>query len=496
MDKDDNNTARRLTWYRIVTFSVLAVVLFSLVLLAQRFLTDEAVTYEDPVEHFKYGSTGGERNLGFPYWVWRILPELCSDYLPGDGFASVGMIYEGDRDLPVGMSKRRHMGIDRVFLNCAVCHTSTLRTSIDAEPKLVVGMGANRLDLMAFQKFMHNCVSDRRFTPAQIVPRIEAAGAELDIIDKRIVYPLAVYLMRDGVAGLLGRLRFIHIQPDWGPGRVDTFNSAKALFNYPIERLRTDELLGTADFPTIWNQARKQGMNLHWDGNNDRVEERNLNASFGTGATPRLIDHAAVARIQAWNADAQPPHFGDHFPIDTALAARGKPIYEAYCARCHGASGTDFSGADVGKVVPLEEIGTDPYRLRSFTPQLALNLGTPYAGTDYRFRSFKKTFGYANAPMDGLWLRAPYLHNGAVPTMWDLLQPSSKRPTRYWRGNDRYDPHKLGFVDDVEHENGQTFFLFDTTVPGNSMRGHEGKAYGTELGDAQKWALIEFLKTF
>lgn len=465
-------------------------------LLAMRFLRDEPVVYEDPVEHFKYGSTGGERNLGFPYWIWKVLPDVCADHLPGDGFESVGMIYEPGKDLPVGMSKRRHMGIDRVFLNCAVCHSSTVRTSADADPLLVVGMGANTLDLMAFQKFMHRCVADRRFTPSQIIPRIEAAGADLDLIDKNIVYPLAVHLMRDGVAGLLGRLRFVHDQPDWGPGRVDTFNSAKALFNYPIEDLRPDELLGAADFPTIWNQAKKQGMQLHWDGNNDRVEERNLNASFGTGATPRLIDHVSIARIQAWNATAEPPAFGDHFDIDMAKAERGKVVYRQYCADCHGASGSDFSGRHVGQVVPLAVIGTDPYRLHSFTPQLALNLGTPYAGTEYRFRSFRKTFGYANAPMDGMWLRAPYLHNGSVPTLWDLLQPGPQRPKTFWRGNDRYDPVRLGFVADVAEENGRRFFLFDTAVLGNGNMGHEGERYGTQLSDGEKWDLIEYLKTF
>ena len=483
-------------WCRrtLVTLAVVAIVLT--LYLGNRFLTDEPVAYDDPVEHFKYGSTGGERNLGFPYWIWRILPELCADYLPGDGFESVGMLYEPGHDLPVGMSKRRHMGLDRVFLNCAVCHSSTVRTSVDGDATLVVGMGANTLDLMAFQKFMHRCVSDRRFTPSQIVPRIEAAGADLDPIDRHLVYPLAVHLMRDGVAGLLGRLRFIHIQPHWGPGRVDTFNSAKALFNYPIEALRSDELLGAADFPTIWNQAKKQGMQLHWDGNNDRVEERNLNASFGTGATPRLIDHAAIARIQAWNATATPPAFGSFFAIDPQLAAQGRPVYEQYCADCHGRNGEDFAGKAVGTVVPLDRIGTDPYRLHSFTPQLALNLGTPYAGTPYRFKHFRKTFGYANAPLDGLWLRAPYLHNGSVPTLWDLLSPSAQRPETFWRGNDRYDPTRLGFVSDVETEKGRHFFLYDTRIPGNGNGGHEGERYGTALSDAQKWALIEYLKTF
>ncbi len=463
--------------------------------LVLRFTQDTPVTYADPAEHFKYGSTGGERNLGFPYWVWKVLPGVCAEHLPGKGFESVGMIFEPGKDLPVGMSRRRHMGIDRVFLNCAVCHTSTVRTAPDAEPELVLGMGANRLDLMAFEKFMLACVSDRRFTPSEIMPRIDAAGAQLDLLDRHIVYPLAIHLMRDGVFTLVGRLRFIHEQPDWGPGRVDTFNSAKALFNFPFERLPDEELVGTADFPTIWYQAKKKGMRLHWDGNNDKVEERNFNAAFGTGATPRLIDHAAIRRVQLWNATAAPPAFSKFFPVDTSRAARGAEVYARYCADCHGASGTDFSGQYVGQVVPIEDIGTDPNRLQSFTPALAKILATPYAGTPHRFSHFRKTYGYANLPLDGLWLRAPYLHNGSVPTLWDLLQPAAERPAVFYRGNDLYDPKKLGFIADVPEEGARRYFRFDTRLRGNGNGGHEGERYGTELPEADKWALIEFLKT-
>ena len=100
------------------------------------------MTYDDPVERLKYGSTGRERNMGFSYWIWKALPEVCADHLPGEGYASLGILFEPGRDLPVGMSQRRHMGIDRVFLNCAVCHTSTVRVAENAEPLLVAGQSA------------------------------------------------------------------------------------------------------------------------------------------------------------------------------------------------------------------------------------------------------------------------------------------------------------------------------------------------------------------
>ena len=124
---------------RVLVSITLVLVLLIGLYAALRFLPDRPVAYADPVEHFKYGSLGGERNMGFPYWLFAVLPEVCPDLLPGQGYASLGFIFEPGHDLPVGMSKRRQLGIDRVFLNCAVCHTSTVRTSPDAEPMLVPG---------------------------------------------------------------------------------------------------------------------------------------------------------------------------------------------------------------------------------------------------------------------------------------------------------------------------------------------------------------------
>ena len=126
-------------------------------------------------------------------------------------------------------------------------------------------------------------------------------------------------------------------------------------------------------------------------------------------------------------------------------------------------------------------------------------------------------------PLDGLWLRAPYLHNGSVPTVRDLLEPASRRPAVFFRGYDVIDQHKLGFVSDVPAEGAEAFFRYETRcvdgagacagkanpenlfpdhrcVPGpwagNSNAGHEGPAYGTNLPDRDKDAIVEFLKTF
>ena len=76
--------------------------------LVGRFGADSPVDYTGPVEHFKYGSTGGEHEMGFPYWIWRALPEVCGHYLPGPGYAHDGFAaVAGEIDLMRLLAIRR-----------------------------------------------------------------------------------------------------------------------------------------------------------------------------------------------------------------------------------------------------------------------------------------------------------------------------------------------------------------------------------------------------
>jgi hypothetical protein len=116
----------RIGWVAVV-FLVVAVLASAWLLV--RFRIDRPVTYKEDPEHFKYGSLGSEREFGIPYWIWRALPELFEDKLPerGAGWKSVGFVFEKGKDLPVGMSQRRYLGFDVVWLNCAFCHAGVCR---------------------------------------------------------------------------------------------------------------------------------------------------------------------------------------------------------------------------------------------------------------------------------------------------------------------------------------------------------------------------------
>jgi hypothetical protein len=251
-------------------------------------------------------------------------------------------------------------------------------------------------------------------------------------------------------------------------------------------------------------------MQLHWDGNNTSVNERNLSAAYGTGAYPPTLDVPLVLRTAKWLETAKPLAYP--YPTDAALALKGAAIYQRYCTGCHGTRDAPFhhtppeDGERVGTVVPIADIGTDRSRLDSYTWALAVNQSTLYAGYEkdwgfdkpypQRFSHFKKTQGYANSPLDGIWLRGPYLHNGSVPNLRELLEPSAARTKVFYRGDDVYDPQNVGFTFDVAQRDGKNFFLFDTTKRGNGNSGHEGPAYGTSLSPEEKRELLEYLKTF
>ncbi len=95
---------------------------------------------------------------------------------------------------------------------------------------------------------------------------------------------------------------------------------------------------------------------------------------------------------------------------------------------------------------------------------------------------------YKARPLDGIALTAPYLHNGSVPSLYELLLPPSQRSTSFHVGNTEYDPVNVGYA--TERVNGSV--VIDTTALGNSNAGH---VYGTALTDAERYALIEHLKT-
>lgn len=442
----------------------------------------DGASFPDIVEHFKYGSIGAEEGSGIPYWIWRVMPDVCSDYLPdrpGTGYERIGFIDEGAlHGRPVGTSFRPGNG-DRVGLNCATCHVGTIRETPQAPRRVIVGMPANQMDLQRYAGFLTACAESPAFETDQMIGAIRKASPEFGFFQRLLYRLFVVRATRDGIRERARQNAWFDDRPPQGPGRVDTFNPYKVLLGLPL-----DDTVGTADLPSLWNQRARQGLWLHWDGNNDVVEERNKSAAIGAGATARSLDLSSMQRIADWTLQFPPPKYpADR--LDPVRVLEGAEAYRSACASCHS-----FGGTRVGQVTPIADVGTDRGRLDSFTPELAAAMNTIGQGRPWQFRRFRKTEGYANMPLDGLWLRAPYLHNGSVPDLRALLFPE-ERPRVFFRAYDVYDWERVGFVSNSA-EAARDGVRFDTTVRGNGNGGH---TYGTDLPDATRVALLEYLKT-
>ena len=98
---------------------------------------------------------------------------------------------------------------------------------------------------------------------------------------------------------------------------------------------------------------------------------------------------------------------------------------------------------------------------------------------------------YAARPLYGIWAATPYLHNGSVPTLYDLLLPPEQRPKTFALGGREYDPVKVGFA--VGTACSQQDCLVDTTRTGDGNGGH---GWGTDLTEPDRMALLEYLKTY
>lgn len=267
----------------------------------------------------------------------------------------------------------------------------------------------------------------------------------------------------------------------------------------------------------------------------DQEAKKGYPSTIEGGALVAMEESLRRLKSPKWPEDILPA-------IDRQLASRGEALYKAQCLSCHALidrddpkrsvtaiiTGTDVVGTDVQSARNLATariptgvlagaISPKGTRYGDTAPALALvgDLATrtlaaqPVAALEAianaKLHGLKKTpkqgnhpqnsdanpnaelMAYKARPLNGTWASSPYLHNGSVPSLYDLLLPAAERPKKFSVGRFEYDPKKVGYVSD-----GQEPFLFDTSVVGNSNRGHE---YGVALSDGDRWALVEYLKT-
>lgn len=489
-------------WKRILTAFVLLGLMAAWFGWYKFLRTEPEPKWADESERFKYGSIGAEFSRGMPYWIWAVLPRVFPDLMPGPGgYKSFGLVWEEGHEMPVGFTKQV-IGFPRVANNCAICHVGTWRSKEEEVPHLVVASPANTVNVQAMIRFLIACGKDSRFNSGVLLTEI-SREAKLSFVDRLIYRFLLIPLTRSALKRQEQQMAWMnrpHV-PDWGPGRDDPMNLTK----YFMTTQPLDDTVGQADFPSNWNLQSRKGTNLflNWSCDTPSAHSVLIDSALGLGAAPDKKSRLTYPldwldwqlKRRAWFVKRMddldnflsllpPPKYP--FAIDAALVAQGKPVYQKYCAECH-----DVGAPRTSKPMPIAEIGTDRERLDTWTKAAADQANAVVKSLGINRPDMVKNGGYCSPPLDGIWMRAPYLHNGSVPTLRDLLEPTEKRPKVFYRGYDVFDPVNVGFISSGATAERQGWKL-DVTVRGEGNQGHN---YGLDLSDADKQALVEYLKT-
>jgi mono/diheme cytochrome c family protein len=447
--------------------------------------------------------------------------------------------------LPVGFAKDPDPGTGQAWvgLTCAACHTTQIDYQgtgmrIDGGPTMADTFGFFDALVAAMEATADDDAKLERFARQVLGEGYGPESAE------------ALRQELRSAAGVLGKRQDMD-RPEhaYGYARLDAFG---AIFNQVLGAdLGVEENYKPSNapvsYPFLWDTP--QSDLVQWNGSAPNAGAgplaRNVGEVLGVFGQvsvepdnglegyPSSTRSAALGRLEETLDDLWSPLWpAEVLPaIDAARASRGGEVFQQQCASCHATiDRTDPKRRVTAVMTPVDEIGTDPTMADNFVSRTGRTgpleghkvmvvfgptfgeeatgfdllenvvvgtiLGHKLADVEAILDEYIKvkraaTFdprSYKARSLNGIWATAPYLHNGSVPNLWELLQPEEARVKQFYLGSREFDPVHVGFQT-APFEGG---FSFDATLPGNSNAGH---TYGTQLSDEEKWALVEYLKS-
>ncbi len=457
---------------------------------------DLPVSAESGRQYFRHKDFGSPYETGIPYALAVAALHRYPEELGGtkaEFCRKFGAIIdpEDPDGLPIGFVRHRDRlsGTDFLMTNCSLCHTAMIAG------RTVSGLGNRNLRLNAMNLAVMRIAARPDFNAATMVPAAEAAARESQTPwgwRAALVTEIAIKALKElstrSSADAWGGVHGV----DSGPGRNTPIEFAKATSLVPVE-----PPFGLVKLPAVWTHGFRKTFGYDASLKGDMAYALAA-VEFNKKMSAAHIDQR-VARWQSvyeYLEALRPPEYPG--TIDASLAMKGRGLFAENCAHCHGTYGPDHRVKYQEKVVSLADLGTDPDRLRAVTDRL---VAVRSRGAFARKVQLVKTDGYVVPPLIGIWCRGPYLHNGSVPTLSDLLRPVEERPVVFYNGGDTgYDLDRLGLPYEEERQPdgrraGRRGWAsqspFRTTDPGNSNVGHE---FGVDLAEEDRRALLEYLK--
>lgn len=429
--------------------------------------------------------------------------------------------------------------------NCAACHTSEIRYR---GTRIRIDGGTTSADRIRFTVDLAEALLDTLSDQAKFsrfAARIRKQGHS-EWTDESLKRQLQLYTQ-----GLLGLVARNYPPSEFGPGRMDAFgllyNEIVGMTIREPDNYRVSN--APVSYPPLWNVPRYDWFQWNSCVNNPMIRNViEVLGAFGRQSVSQkddqLIFDSSVQleplhEMWDWMGSLKPPQWPEAIlgRIDRERVERGKALYRReQCHSCHAdrqpfpQTPPNTFGRTFVRLTrtPIQDVGTDPLMSRNFVRRTARSgimksamhgqetvsafalfgaIGggvmaakfqqeqvTPKQQLEYfQHRETltpdaEQLLTYKAEPLAGIWATAPYLHNGSIPNLYQLLLPPEQRRAAFYVGDNEYDPVRVGF----ESDRAPGRFHFDTTRAGNSNAGHD---YGTRLTDSERWDLIEYLKT-
>ena len=462
--------------------------------------------------------------------------------------------------LPVGLSKTvvtegRWKG-EHIGLTCAACHNTQL--NYQGKKIRIDGAPANKFDLMAyvyalddalqatltdtakFDRLAARLGASTSDAKSELRKRFESDAARVhDYRTRTLVTPDPWGPARMDAIGLIVN-RLVSIQPDIPENWSTPLAPTKPPFLWNAPQGTWTQWRGTQQDPINRNLTETMGVFMPLDLRSKTPEEGLFDSNAQLLNLEKIEDALTRLAPPKWPEDV----FGK---IDREKAAKGKKLFATNCAGCHNSYPYTWTEPNkYGKrflevgLVPQKYVGTDPGQFDDLRPyvitgHLSQYLPPPFKGRDliptgalylilqkelldkalsqikltdaeavkiHGYREFplprpSEEPKYKAAPRDGVWATPPFLHNGSVPNLYEMLIPAKERTKKFYLGRE-FDPVKVGL--DTSGKSGT--FLVDTTLRGNSNAGHSFEngprgngVIGPLLTDEERWDLIEYLKS-
>jgi mono/diheme cytochrome c family protein len=414
---------------------------------------------------YDYLITGDYVKGGIPMNVFRMAVGKSKPWMERSGLNS---------DIPHDYTAvKAANGEVLVAPNCLQCHAQYFNG------QLYIGLGNSFADFTPNEKYNEKTLEKVSKLLKSMFPRKYEASAEFLKISKTVGSKLNTEVQGVNPADRLAAVLAAHRDPV-------TFRwKDTPSMTIPQQVIPTD-------VPAWWLLKKKHAMFYTGAGRGDFgrfLMASNLLTVTDTAESAEVDSH--MPDLLAYINSLEPPAYPQ--TINQPLAQQGRLVFNANCSRCHGAYDAG-SETYPNLMIPGTVVKTDSflYKANYGYPEFINWFNSSWFTTGSHPARLAPFAGYIAPPLDGVWITAPYLHNGSVPTI-DALLNSKTRPAFWSRdfAKPEYDYENLGWKNTVHPQPGG-YTIYNTTLPGYGNYGHY---FGDVLSDAERRAVIEYLKT-